>query len=38
VTILRSRLLFLIALTVLIVLALQGIAELPFRDSWFDGT
>ena len=36
---LRSKLLFLIALTVLIVLALQGILELPaFKDSWFDGT
>lgn len=34
----RSKLLFLIALTVLVVLALQGIAELPFKDSWFDGT
>jgi hypothetical protein len=38
VTILRSKLLFLIALTVLIVLALQGIADLPFRDSWYDGS
>jgi hypothetical protein len=35
---LRSKLLFLIALTVLIVLALQGIADLPFRDSWYDGS
>jgi hypothetical protein len=36
---LRSKLLFLVALTVLIVLALQGIADLPsLRDSWFDGT
>jgi hypothetical protein len=37
VTILRSKLLFLIALIVLIVLALQGVAELPFKDSWYDG-
>jgi hypothetical protein len=35
---LRTRLLFLIALTVLVVLALQGVADMPFRDSWFDGT
>lgn len=32
------KLLFLIALIVLIVLALQGAGEPPFRDSWFDGT
>jgi hypothetical protein len=38
VTILRSKLLFLIALIVLIVLALQGIADLPLRDSWYDGS
>jgi hypothetical protein len=38
VTILRTKLLFLIALTVVIVLALQGLAELPsFKDSWWDG-
>ena len=38
-TILRTKLLFLIALTVLIVLALQGIIELrlPKGDSWWDG-
>jgi hypothetical protein len=44
VTILRTKLLFLIALTVLIVLALQGIIELrlpggrlELGDSWWDG-
>jgi hypothetical protein len=37
VTILRTKLLFLIALIVVIVLALQGIAELPSSDSWYDG-
>jgi hypothetical protein len=34
---LRSKLLFLIALTVLVVLALQGIADLPRPESWYDG-
>ena len=34
---LRTKLILLVALTLLIVLALQGIAELPFRDSWWDG-
>jgi hypothetical protein len=33
----HKKLILLIALTLLIVLALQGIAELPFRDSWWDG-
>jgi hypothetical protein len=38
VTILRSKLLFLIALVVVIVLALQGALDFPlFRDSWWDG-
>jgi hypothetical protein len=36
VTILRTKLLFLIAVTALIVLALQGAVELP-GDSWWDG-
>ena len=41
-TILRTKLIFLIALTVLIVLALQGIIELRLPgelrgDSWWDG-
>ena len=35
---LRKKLILLIALTLLIVLALQGIAELPpLRESWWDG-
>lgn len=35
---LRKKLVLLIALTLLIVLALQGIAELPvFEGSWWDG-
>jgi len=35
---LRKKLILLIALTLLIVLALQGIAELPpFNESWWDG-
>ena len=33
----RGKLILLIALTLLIVLALQGIAENPFSDSWWDG-
>jgi uncharacterized protein YpmB len=37
VNILRKKLLFLIALIVVIVLALQGAAELHFSDSWYDG-
>jgi hypothetical protein len=38
VTILRTKLLFLIALIVVIVLALQGAAQLPLLgDSWYDG-
>jgi hypothetical protein len=37
VTYLRTKLILLIALTLLIVLALQGIAEFPFEDSWWDG-
>jgi hypothetical protein len=42
VTILRSKLLFLIALTVVIVLALQGAFQLAFftehlGNSWWDG-
>jgi uncharacterized protein YpmB len=37
VTILRTKLLILIALIVVIVLALQGAAHLPFSDSWYDG-
>jgi hypothetical protein len=37
VTILRTKLLFLIALIVVIVLALQGAADLSFIDSWYDG-
>jgi hypothetical protein len=34
---LRNKALFLVALTVLIVLALQGAAELPGWESWWDG-
>jgi hypothetical protein len=34
---LRTKLILLIALTLLIVLSLQGIAELPLTDSWWDG-
>jgi hypothetical protein len=34
---LSTKLLFLIALIALIVLALQGVAELPGPDSWYDG-
>jgi hypothetical protein len=38
VSILRTKLLFLIALIVVIVLALQGVVELPVvDDSWYDG-
>jgi hypothetical protein len=38
VTFLRTKLILLIALTLLIVLALQGMLELPvFNDSWWDG-
>ena len=33
----HKKLILLIDLTLLIVLALQGMAELPFRDSWWDG-
>jgi hypothetical protein len=34
----RGKLILLIALTLLIVLALQGIAELPvLNESWWDG-
>jgi hypothetical protein len=34
----RGKLILLIALTLLIVLALQGIAELPdLSESWWDG-
>lgn len=36
-TILRNKALFLVALTVLIVLALQGAAEPPGWESWWDG-
>jgi hypothetical protein len=34
---LRTKLILLIALTSLIVLALQGCLGLPFWDSWWDG-
>ncbi len=33
----RTKLILLIALTLLIVLSLQGIADIPFTDSWYDG-
>jgi hypothetical protein len=34
---LRTKLLFLIALIVVIVLALQGLAHMPYGLSWYDG-
>lgn len=34
---LRNKHLLLIALTMLIVLALQGCLGIPFLDSWWDG-
>ena len=35
---LRTKLILLIALTLLIVLALQGVVELPpLNESWWDG-
>jgi hypothetical protein len=33
----RTKLMLLIALTVVIVLALQGAFQLPFGDSFWDG-
>ena len=38
VTYLRKKLILLIALTLLVVLALQGVVELPpLNESWWDG-
>jgi hypothetical protein len=34
---LRTKLIFLIALTCLIVLVAQGLLGLPIGDSWWDG-